>query len=468
MKSLHSFPVVLLSCLLGFLLLAFPLPVRGQFDFPLSTLIFLNNQNSTYDSTTNSIKITLPQLSYTQFAYYPSYLRLVNDTYWSVHITYTFSGGGDTTGVSYGADGFAFVMHNLGFGAIGALGNNLGVPEGAFGVGLQTYSNQRIAIHLPNGTITYSPAPVTELVVPLSTTVGPYNVTIEYNQPTVTVTIDSYVHSVDIGPLDPSLLGNDVVVGWTGGTGGAYELAVLTQWRCVSFATLELVPHTYNTTVGTILTVSSSSEGLLRGSSQFGVGSLSFNGSCAGGSISILSDGTFTYTPPSQFYGADACNVSATDGETKSNQVTVTFNVALTPNRPPVVTIPSALSGTVSVYSSNNYTLYLSGINITDPDAGNGYLSLTVTPSTNDASTTYNNSQTALTSLFHTGKGLQVNFQPVGSAKTGTVGIYVNDEGNFGTGGPQSTSATISVEFVTSSSSLICCAWLHLLHLLVL
>jgi len=267
-----------------------------------------------------SDQVTLPQTSYTQYAYYPSYLRLVNDTYWSIHITYTFSG--DTTGAGYGADGFAFVMHDLGFGAIGALGSNLGVPSGAFGVGLQTYTNQRIAIHLPNGTVNYSPQPVPELIVHLNKTVGPYNVSIEYNQPTLTVTINgTYLHSVDIGALDPSLLGNDVVVRWTGGTGGAYALATLTQWRCVSFATLELVAQIYKASQGTTLTVSTSAEGLLKGSSQFGVGSLTFSGSCSEGLISINSDGAFTYTPPARFYGTDVCNVSASDGSTRSNVV---------------------------------------------------------------------------------------------------------------------------------------------------
>jgi len=52
-----------------------------------------------------------------------------------------------------------------------------------------------------------------------------------------------------------------------------------------------------------------------------------------------------------------------------------------------VITLPSDLGGTVSVWSYN-FTLYLSGINITDPDARSGFLTMTVTTSTNGITTT--------------------------------------------------------------------------------
>ena len=73
-----------------------------------------------------------------------------------------------------------------------------------------------------------------------------------------------------------------------------------------------------------------------------------------------------------------------------------------------------------------------------------------------------------MTALFNSGKGLLVNFEPIGVAKTGTVGIYMNEEGNFGSGGPKSTSATISVAFTTSGSSMIAWAWINFLLALIL
>ena len=62
------------------------------------------------------------------------------------------------------------------------------------------------------------------------------------------------------------------------------------------------------------------------------------------GTLSLNSDGSFTYTPTTGYFGPDSFTYHAYDGLNSGNMATVTLNVG--DNTPPVVTNPGAQTST--------------------------------------------------------------------------------------------------------------------------
>ncbi|BFM17033.1 hypothetical protein R50073_32160 [Maricurvus nonylphenolicus] len=89
-----------------------------------------------------------------------------------------------------------------------------------------------------------------------------------------------------------------------------------------------------------------------------------------GGSVTILADGTFTYTPPNNFNGTDTFDYTVTDG-TNTDVGTVSINV-LPVNDPPV-----AEDNTVVTPEDTTYVFQASDFGYTDPE-GHTATSITI------------------------------------------------------------------------------------------
>ena len=81
----------------------------------------------------------------------------------------------------------------------------------------------------------------------------------------------------------------------------------------------------------------------------------------AHGSLSLASDGSFTYTPDTDYRGPDSFTYKANDGLEDGNTVTVSL-VIQHENQPPVVTVPEPLNTPVDVPLSIS-------VGLADPDA---------------------------------------------------------------------------------------------------
>ncbi|HEV2862472.1 MAG TPA: Ig-like domain-containing protein [Pyrinomonadaceae bacterium] len=77
-----------------------------------------------------------------------------------------------------------------------------------------------------------------------------------------------------------------------------------------------------------------------------------------GGTVTLNSDGSFTYTPPAGFEGADTFNYTATNGLSPNDTATVTINV----DAGPAVTTTSPANGATGVAPNSNIT-----VNFTEP-----------------------------------------------------------------------------------------------------
>lgn len=75
-----------------------------------------------------------------------------------------------------------------------------------------------------------------------------------------------------------------------------------------------------------------------------------------GGTVTLLSDGSFTYTPPAGFTGADTFNYTATNGLTPDDTATVTINV----DEGPSVTTTTPTNGAMNVAGNTNITVNFS------------------------------------------------------------------------------------------------------------
>lgn len=172
----------------------------------------------------------------------------------------------------------------------------------------------------------------------------------------------------------------------------------------------------------------------------------------AHGSVTLNTDGSFVYTPTAGYLGADSFTYVANDGIANSTTATVSLTVGGA-NSPPTIAVP----GNQVVFSDTDLVIQ-SGLSIGDPDAGanpvgvtltsgSGNLTLStssnLTVSGNGSQTvtitgTIANINTALTNLV---------YHPVSAGFTGTdqIAIAVNDNGNTGSGGAQTTNATIAV-----------------------
>jgi uncharacterized repeat protein (TIGR01451 family) len=75
-----------------------------------------------------------------------------------------------------------------------------------------------------------------------------------------------------------------------------------------------------------------------------------------GGTVTLNADGSFNYTPPAGFEGADTFNYTAANGLSPNDTATVTINV----DAGPTVTTTSPVNGTTSVAQNSNITVNFS------------------------------------------------------------------------------------------------------------
>ncbi|MGJ8619979.1 MAG: beta strand repeat-containing protein, partial [Methylophilaceae bacterium] len=162
-----------------------------------------------------------------------------------------------------------------------------------------------------------------------------------------------------------------------------------------------------------------------------------------GGSITIASNGSYTYTPPTNYNGPDSVDYTVTDGSLTDIG---TLNITVTAvNDAPVNTLPAS-------YTTNEDTsVKLSGLSVSDLDAGAGNISVTLAvgsgtiTSANAGGVTVAGSGTG--SITLTGSLANINsylasatnqptYVPVANAN-GTVGLTMttSDLGNTGSGG---------------------------------
>ncbi|XGV98850.1 MAG: Ig-like domain-containing protein [Leptolyngbya sp. BL-A-14] len=180
------------------------------------------------------------------------------------------------------------------------------------------------------------------------------------------------------------------------------------------------------------------------------------------GTVSLNSDGSFVYTPTAGYLGTDSFTYFANDGISNSlNPATVSITVGGS-NLPPTIQIPSS-----QVVFRNSDLVIQSGLSIGDPDAGSSPVAVTLTSAngnltlstTNNLTVTGNGSQTVTIngSITNINAALtNLVYHPVSAGFTGVdqIAIAVNDNGNTGSGGAQTTNAVINVN-VTDGPALV-------------
>ena len=173
-------------------------------------------------------------------------------------------------------------------------------------------------------------------------------------------------------------------------------------------------------------------------------------------SFTLNSDGSFNYTPNTNFSGTDSFTYHANDGNSDSNIVTVNITVTGV-NDAPVITRPAAIianedqaftfngGNVVSISDvdagAGSETVSLSVTNGTLTLAGTTGLSFTVGDGTSDASMTFSGTLTNINAALN-------GMTYLGNADYNgpdTLSIGVNDNGNSGTGGAQSDAKTTSI-----------------------
>ncbi|HZI61741.1 MAG TPA: Ig-like domain-containing protein, partial [Pyrinomonadaceae bacterium] len=190
-------------------------------------------------------------------------------------------------------------------------------------------------------------------------------------------------------------------------------------------------------------------------------------------SFTLNADGSFNYTPSTNFNGSDSFTYKANDGSLDSNVATVTLTVNAI-NDPPLNLVPASqgtAQNTPIVFSAANSNQ----ISVTDPDAGtnsiqvtlsaaNGTLTLSGTTglsfSFSDGNGTGTGDGTADTTITFRGTLANINtalngmsFAPtVDFSGTASVTITSNDLGNTGAGGPLSDTDVVNIQVATTIS----------------
>ncbi|PSB23629.1 Ig-like domain-containing protein [Stenomitos frigidus] len=171
------------------------------------------------------------------------------------------------------------------------------------------------------------------------------------------------------------------------------------------------------------------------------------------GTVTLNSSGAFVYTPTAGYIGADSFTYFANDGIANSlNPATVSITVGGA-NQSPVLTLPGS-----QVVFRNTDLVIQSGLSISDPDAGTSPVAVTLAASsgnltlstTSNLTVSGNGSQTVTLSGSVTNVNaalINLLYRPVSSGFTGfdQIAIAVNDNGNTGSGGAQTTNGTINI-----------------------
>ncbi len=174
-------------------------------------------------------------------------------------------------------------------------------------------------------------------------------------------------------------------------------------------------------------------------------------------SFTLNADGSFIYTPNTDFNGTDSFTYRAKDGSLNSNVATVTINVTSVNDVPTATIVPTAYAAT----EQTNLNLHGTGLSISDSDAGNSGVqaiisvvsgTLTATAGTTGVSISGSGSS----NIILTGTVTQINNLLAGNL-SGTLGylnnsdvplasdtltLQVNDQGNTGSGGALASSDT--------------------------
>ncbi|WP_020475027.1 DUF4465 domain-containing protein [Zavarzinella formosa] len=167
-----------------------------------------------------------------------------------------------------------------------------------------------------------------------------------------------------------------------------------------------------------------------------------------GGKLTVNSNGSFSFTPNSNFNGSTGFTYKATDGMSLSNLATVTITVNAV-NDAPVNTLPAA---TLSVNIGQE--LLISGLSISDPDVDTNTGTFVVVLSvTTGKLSVITNDPNASSVLTLTGTVGQINaslaagvcYQSPAASATATLTMVTNDLGNVGIGGLKTDTDTKSI-----------------------
>ncbi len=180
------------------------------------------------------------------------------------------------------------------------------------------------------------------------------------------------------------------------------------------------------------------------------------------GTVTLNNNGSFVYVPTAGYIGADSFTYFANDGIGSSSSPATVSIVVGGVNSPPTIAVPGS-----QVVFRNTDLVIQSGLTIGDADAGANLVGVTLTATSGNLtlSTTSNLTVSGNGSPVVTLTGSIANlnaaltnlvYRPVDVGFTGSdqIAIAVNDNGNTGTGGAQTTSATISVN-VTNGPTLV-------------
>ena len=171
------------------------------------------------------------------------------------------------------------------------------------------------------------------------------------------------------------------------------------------------------------------------------------------GTAVLNQDDTITYTGDADFNGSDSFTYTPNDGTDDGNVVTVSITVDPV-NDAPVLSVPEAQSATEDTLKS------IFGISVSDVDAGNGQLQVSLSVSdgvlnlsttsgltfssgdgSSDASMTFTGTVSNLSNALN-GLGYLGNANFNGSD---SLSITVSDQGNTGSGGVLTDAETISI-----------------------
>jgi VCBS repeat-containing protein len=171
----------------------------------------------------------------------------------------------------------------------------------------------------------------------------------------------------------------------------------------------------------------------------------------AHGTLVLNSDGSFTYTPEANYNGSDSFTYKANDGTADSNVATVNLTVNAV-NDAPVISAPASIAGT------EDNALAITGLSVSDVDAGGSSITVTLAVGTGALSAVSGSGVTVggtASSLTLTGTVADINafiaasgvsFAPPADFNGPvTLTMTANDGGNTGSGGAQSDTETITL-----------------------
>ncbi len=180
--------------------------------------------------------------------------------------------------------------------------------------------------------------------------------------------------------------------------------------------------------------------------------SVSLSSGPSNGTLTLLSNGRFTYTPNADFKGTDSFIYQVSDGNGGFDLAAVTLTVTAV-NDAPVLTTP----GTIAV--TEDTATKISGISVADVDVGTGTITVTLGVLSGGLSAASGGGVAvtgSASSLTLSGTLADINAFLGGSNVTYTpalnndadvsLSVTVNDKGNSGAGGAKTDSANITLD----------------------